>query len=259
MLIFLLILSLVRRPKLGTLPPSVTLRPRGRVLVLAGGLRRKMVFFGVCTGDAEFPLDELAEVGSGGTGGISMFGKGGRGHTGLLMTIEGVSRRPGDGGTLDLGPIVLVPKVGEVELDVKEGEPAAGAVAALSCDIIRGGIGIDRLGFKGRGLVGIGSTATAEVLPVGLAAFSVPLIVGKTLFGTVTCGESAAPGGEGGETMVAGIATAPIAPGGGTPPIPEYRDGSFGATSFLTGTAAFDEPISLLALGRWVLPPVELF
>jgi hypothetical protein len=64
-----------------------------------------------------------------------------------------------------------------------------------------------------------------------------------------------ATGGDGGVILVAGVAIAPRAPGGGTPPIPEYVGDTYGAGFTVTGTAPF---ISPLALRLCVLPPVRL-
>jgi hypothetical protein len=162
-LILLRTLSVLLRPKLPECSASVTLRPRGRVLVLDGGASRKAGLLGVCVG-----VEELLEC-NGGTGGISIFGNGGNGHTGLLITIDGVIRkeRPGEEGILDLGPIVallFVVRVGDVDTIVKDGEPTAGSVAPFSCEVVRSGIGIDRLGFGGRGLDGVETPALGGVL-----------------------------------------------------------------------------------------------
>jgi hypothetical protein len=167
-LILLLTLSLLVRPKLPEGSTSVPPRPRGRVLVLDGGASRKTGLLGVCVGVEE--LFVVTEERNGGTGGISIFGSGGNGHTGLLITIDGVSRRerPGEEGILDLGPIVLlllfVMWVGDVDTAVKDGELIAGSVAPFSCEVVRGGIGIDRLGFGGRGLGSVETPALGGVL-----------------------------------------------------------------------------------------------
>ena len=113
----------------------------------------------------------VTEEGSGGTGGISIFGSGGNGHIGLLITIDGVSRkeRPGEGGILGLGPIVaalwlFVVEVGDVDIAAKDGELIGGSVAAFSCEVIGGGIGIDRLGLGTRGLGGVEILAFGGIL-----------------------------------------------------------------------------------------------
>lgn len=133
-----------------------------------GGGRRKLGFFDVLDvwelegGDDESEDDE-------GPGGLSIGGRGGKGHTGRLMVIDGVTLndKPGDGGSFIRGSLAdgvafeMADPAGVALLDEKpeltkiisvpidlEGE-SAGAVAAFVCSV---GIGMERLGFGGRGL-----------------------------------------------------------------------------------------------------------
>lgn len=215
----------------------------GLVMDLLGGMSLTKGFeiflVPICGGDIEEPLVDppvesepalVPEVEPDVDGDTRVVGKGGRGHAGRFITIEGVSRKlcPGEGGDfivfalIVLCPVVAVTVAGVAVADDRDDSKAAVSWVAVAAGCVGGGgIGIERVGLVGLVRIVCEGVVSADAD----ADLDDDVDTADVVDGVWPCRTSGAGAAGSVEDLrcsgvLSGRTTAPFAPAGGIPPIP---------------------------------------